>query len=298
MRAVGLFRRRSHGPIGNLDPNVERLVNMSYSRAPEALSHLRSVVGAYPSLKAVLETIRAQSGDHQIVNITGTIPITFKGATYNIPVLLRVLPNYPAGGPIMFLTPTPNMGIVRRHRNVDNQGRCYFPYLSQWNPHKSNIVELIEKAIEGFSEAPPLFSKPQPLPPQPPPSAQPTIIHPRPTPTPSQHNAYNSNSSNSNANPIPPNSNPKPVYVNDPTIHVSETAQKLVDSTSGKDDSYDSDEDAKLCIICFDKPKEALITPCNHIALCMTDAMYMKNHGQKCPVCRGDIGNVIRVFVV
>jgi hypothetical protein len=73
--------------------------------------------------------------------------------------------------------------------------------------------------------------------------------------------------------------------------------------------------DPKMCIVCMERPKEvsgsrllsslfltpfrkAMTTPCNHVACCTQCANYMQNHKQPCPVCRGAIGSVIRVYVV
>jgi hypothetical protein len=114
-------------------------------------SFQEQVKKTYKTIHVTTEVIRAAS-THSIVNLTGTFPITFKGVrrfllfcffflaqfpfrfqvTYNLPLHVRVLPDFPASSPVVFLVPTPDMAIVRQHRNVDTTGRCYFPYLSSW----------------------------------------------------------------------------------------------------------------------------------------------------------------------
>ena len=88
-------------------------------------------------------------------------PITFKGATYNLPLHIRVIPDYPAAAPVVFLVPTPDMAVVRNHRNVDQTGRCYFPYLSSWSALNSNLSGVVDVMTSSFSEVPPLYSKPK-----------------------------------------------------------------------------------------------------------------------------------------
>ena len=53
-----------------------------------------------------------------------------------------------------------------------------------------------------------------------------------------------------------------------------------------------------LKIVCMERPKEALLQPCCHVACCTECSNYMKDHNQPCPVCRKKIDSVIRVFVV
>jgi hypothetical protein len=65
------------------------------------------------------------------------------GVTYSTPLHVRVLPDYPVSAPVVFLVPTPDMAIVRQHKNVDEQGRCYLPYLTSWNPASSSLAGLV-----------------------------------------------------------------------------------------------------------------------------------------------------------
>lgn len=69
----------------------------------------------HTSVIVKLEAIRA-ANPHSIVNLSGTFPITFKGVTYNLPLHVRVLPDFPASAPVVFLVPTPEMAIVKQHK--------------------------------------------------------------------------------------------------------------------------------------------------------------------------------------
>ena len=57
------------------------------------------------------------------------------------------------------------MGIKPKHKHVDSTGKCYFPYLSQWNPNTCNLLGLLFQMSQAFSQDPPVYSKPtQPIP--------------------------------------------------------------------------------------------------------------------------------------
>lgn len=48
------------------------------------------------------------------------------------------------------------------------------------------------------------------------------------------------------------------------------------------------------CVICMAKPEEVAVDPCGHLSMCQACAEQV----QACPVCRGPIGKLLRVFVV
>ena len=58
--------------------------------------------------------------------------------------------------------------------------------------------------------------------------------------------------------------------------------------------------DAKVdeeCVICMTKPKDTMCYPCGHKCMCNSCATKMKNKGgAKCPMCRADIKDVVKVF--
>lgn len=92
--------------------------------------------------------------------LDGTIPVSYKGNTYNIPVCVWLLDTHPYNSPMCYVKPTAYMQIkVSRH--VDQTGRVFLPYLHEWNPNSSDLLGLIQVMIIVFGEAPPVFSKPQ-----------------------------------------------------------------------------------------------------------------------------------------
>lgn len=50
------------------------------------------------------------------------------------------------------------------------------------------------------------------------------------------------------------------------------------------------------CCVCMDSKKDAVITPCGHRVVCTACGDALKARVRCCPVCRGHIGGVIRVF--
>jgi ESCRT-I complex subunit TSG101 len=67
----------------------------------------------------------------EMLCLIGTIPVGFKGATYNIPIKLWIPHRYPYQAPMMFVAPTANM-VIKPNKHVDLQGQVYHPYLTAW----------------------------------------------------------------------------------------------------------------------------------------------------------------------
>ena len=66
-----------------------------------------------------------------LVQLLGTLPVIFRGSTYNIPISIWVPHQYPSQPPIAFITPAKDM-MIRPGNHVDLAGRCYHPYLANW----------------------------------------------------------------------------------------------------------------------------------------------------------------------
>ena len=97
--------------------------------------------------------------ENRVLILTGTAPIDFKGARYNIPVEMYVLPTHPVVPPQAFVRPTQSMMVKPNHRHVGSDGMIYLPYLNSWG-QGSNLVDLLKIMSEVFSADPPLFARP------------------------------------------------------------------------------------------------------------------------------------------
>ena len=92
-----------------------------------------------------------------LLSLEGTIPVPYKGSSYNIPVAIWVLDTHPLHAPICYVKPTPDMQI-KVSQNVDQNGKVYLPYLHEWSG-SSDILSLVQMCIITFSEEPPVFSR-------------------------------------------------------------------------------------------------------------------------------------------
>ncbi|KAF3201614.1 hypothetical protein TWF106_002776 [Orbilia oligospora] len=128
--------------------------------------------------------------------IHGTLPVAFRGATYNIPLNIWVPHQYPNTPPTVMVVPGKNMGI-RPTNHVDTNGRCYHPYLAYWsqNPDKSTLLDLCGQLKDVFGKEPPLYSK-QPV-------AQPPPIQSIATPPPRPPLPQEIESQRARSNPVP-----------------------------------------------------------------------------------------------
>lgn len=67
-----------------------------------------------------------------LVALGGTIPVSYLGSSYNIPIDVLLLEEHPYASPLIYVKPTPTMQI-KTSSNVDTYGRVYLPYLSEWS---------------------------------------------------------------------------------------------------------------------------------------------------------------------
>ena len=93
------------------------------------------------------------------MNLTGIIPVPYRGNTYNIPICLWLLDTYPYNPPICFVKPTSSM-TIKTAKHVDANGKIYLPYLHEWKHPQSDLLGLIQVMIVVFGDEPPVFSRP------------------------------------------------------------------------------------------------------------------------------------------
>ncbi|XP_044114863.1 tumor susceptibility gene 101 protein isoform X2 [Neovison vison] len=119
-----------------------------------------NVITLYKDLKPVLDSYVFNDGSsRELMNLTGTIPVPYKGNTYNIPICLWLLDTYPYNPPICFVKPTSSM-TIKTGKHVDANGKIYLPYLHEWKHPQSDLLGLIQVMIVVFGDEPPVFSRP------------------------------------------------------------------------------------------------------------------------------------------
>lgn len=93
---------------------------------------------------------------------------------------------------------------------------------------------------------------------------------------------------------LPPKYKLRGATSSSPPYHTYPSTESSTPSTPS-DETFHSlniDEDDKICIICFDKPKEYAIIPCGHLCTCAGCSEKLRN----CPVCRRPKQSVIRIY--
>ncbi|KAL2934799.1 putative E3 ubiquitin-protein ligase XBOS34 [Bienertia sinuspersici] len=100
--------------------------------------------------------------------------------------------------------------------------------------------------------------------------------------------------------PVPsaPSAPPLPMDdVYDGRIHYPAVDMGPVDlSVTSSEATGKSDENC--CVICWEAPVEGACIPCGHMAGCMCCLTEIKSEKGVCPVCRGTIDQVIRLYAV
>ncbi|KAF4614691.1 hypothetical protein D9613_003029 [Agrocybe pediades] len=94
--------------------------------------------------------------------VHGLLPISFRGASYNIPIAVWLTREYPRQAPIVYVVPTNDI-LVRPGKYVDVSGRCNIEYLQHWERKDEgcSLSALFEALQEYFSREPPVYSKPK-----------------------------------------------------------------------------------------------------------------------------------------
>lgn len=93
-----------------------------------------------------------------LLQLDGTIPVQYKGATYNIPICIWLMDTHPYNPPMVFVKPTSTMQI-KQGRNVDSNGKVDLPYLREWRFPNSDLVGMIQILTIVFGEEPPVYSR-------------------------------------------------------------------------------------------------------------------------------------------
>uniref|UniRef100_A0A803J6F4 Tumor susceptibility 101 n=1 Tax=Xenopus tropicalis TaxID=8364 RepID=A0A803J6F4_XENTR len=120
---------------------------------------LNVTVPLYRDLKPIQRPYVFNDGSsRELLSLSGTIPVPYKGNTYNIPICLWLLDTYPFNPPICFVKPTSTM-TIKTGKHVDANGKIYLPYLHEWKHPPSDLLGLIQILIVVFGEEPPVFSR-------------------------------------------------------------------------------------------------------------------------------------------
>ena len=92
------------------------------------------------------------------------------------------------------------------------------------------------------------------------------------------------------------------VCVNEPTSKApTPTPSESHPNTNGNNNNTNVVAEIKeigTCVICWDAPRQGVCIPCGHLAGCMDCLMEVESKDMGCPVCRGPIEQVVKVYTV
>ncbi|TDL27537.1 UEV-domain-containing protein [Rickenella mellea] len=134
-----------------------------YSNSPRIYTDIDAALIRFPALRPKSDIYTYDDGRTQLLLcLHGLLPITFRRATYNIPVALWFPLTYPKDPPIVYVVPTTEI-LVRPSKHVDPSGRCTVDYMDDWlrKPEAGNLTALLEFMQEVFSRQPPVYAKPK-----------------------------------------------------------------------------------------------------------------------------------------
>ena len=121
----------------------------AYSHPDPVFSHILNLLLLFPTIrpKSDIYSEHSVSSIHPISQIIyiafddgrtqlllcvhGLLPISFRNASYNIPVAVWITTDYPQQPPITFVVPTSDM-LVKPGKYLDVSGRCNIDYLQHW----------------------------------------------------------------------------------------------------------------------------------------------------------------------
>lgn len=122
----------------------------------QEFSHVLSV---YPSMNARQAQINMSSAIYTILELSGTIPVTYQNNTYHIPVMLQYPLEYPNVSPLLVVKPLADM-IIKPSEFVQQDGRTTLEIQKRWTP-RCTTVQLLDEAKRAFSMKMPVFKKPK-----------------------------------------------------------------------------------------------------------------------------------------
>mmetsp|Transcript_20043 Transcript_20043/g.31509 ORF Transcript_20043/g.31509 Transcript_20043/m.31509 type:complete len:450 (-) Transcript_20043:1486-2835(-) len=153
-------RTMSTEPLGNLIHRIPGVYRDPQRVVRDAESLLSTPIGTHLRPTTEPLTLNDGSSTPPVLVLRGTIPMTYRNVTYNLPVDMYLPPPYPLRPPTVFVRPVVGMAIKENHRHVGLDGRVYLPYLHDWRPGTHELRELVMWMSSLFGSEPPCYAKP------------------------------------------------------------------------------------------------------------------------------------------
>ncbi|XP_031424984.1 tumor susceptibility gene 101 protein-like isoform X2 [Clupea harengus] len=146
--------------MANNENSLRKMLAKGYKYRDLTMREIMNVITPYKDLKPVMDSYVFNDGSSkELMSLAGTVPVNYRGNTYNIPICVWLLDTYPYNPPICFVRPTSTM-MIKTGKHVDANGKVYLPYLHKWKPPQSDLLNLIQVMVLVFGEEPPVFSRP------------------------------------------------------------------------------------------------------------------------------------------
>ncbi|XP_056138565.1 tumor susceptibility gene 101 protein [Lampris incognitus] len=141
---------------------LKKMLSKIYLQRKRVIHELDYALTHYTNLVPVMDEHVFNDGTaKRLMSLSGTIPASFHGKIYNIPVCLWLEENYPETAPICYVNPTQEMMFIRGNYITAN-GEIMLPYLQEWKPIECDLVSLIQVLAAMFGESPPVCMKHHP----------------------------------------------------------------------------------------------------------------------------------------
>ncbi|KAI0362005.1 UEV-domain-containing protein [Trametes cingulata] len=135
----------------------------TYPNSDLVYAHADAVLARHPTIRPKTDVYTYDDGRTQLLLcLHGLLPISFRGASYNIPIAVWIPREYPRSPPIAYVVPTSDM-LVRAGSDMDPSGRCLIEYVRNWERkcEGCDLVALFAAMQDAFSRQPPVYAKPK-----------------------------------------------------------------------------------------------------------------------------------------
>ncbi|KAI0306370.1 UEV domain-containing protein [Multifurca ochricompacta] len=133
----------------------------TYNDRNRVFSDVDSTLSLYTTLRPKTDVYTYDDGRTQLLLcVHGLLPITYRQASYHIPIALWLTRQYPREPPLAFVVPTSDM-LVRPSKSIDVSGLCRIEYILNWEKKYEgcDLQSLIQAMQHYFSSEPPVYSK-------------------------------------------------------------------------------------------------------------------------------------------
>ncbi|EDV19712.1 uncharacterized protein TRIADDRAFT_33034, partial [Trichoplax adhaerens] len=130
-----------------------------YRYSDDAIKDTLTVLRTFQNFRLDLSKYTYNDGrESSLFCMDGTIPVVYKGTTYNIPICIYLEKNYPHQSPICFVRPT-NYMILKQTKIVNADGKVSISYLLDWRYPQSDLTTFLQVLCLQFADEMPVYSK-------------------------------------------------------------------------------------------------------------------------------------------